>query len=107
MSSVNKVILVGRLGADPMLNTTTSGKSVCNVSLATNKKWKDAGGVVQESTEWHKLVMFEGTAKLLSDYKKKGDQIYVEGELQTRQWQTQEGENRETTEVLVRQLQLL
>jgi single-strand DNA-binding protein len=107
MSGVNKVILVGRLGNDPELQSLPSGKEVCNVSIATNKKYKDASGEQQEKTTWHKLVFYGPIAKVLAEYKKKGDQIFVEGELSTRSYQTQAGDNREVTEIIVHDLQML
>jgi single-strand DNA-binding protein len=107
MSGINKVILVGRLGSDPVLSYLTSGKEVCNASIATSEKWTDAGGVRQEKTTWHKIVLYGPVAKVLSDFKKKGDQIYVEGKLSVRSYTSDAGDNREVTEVVVTDLQLL
>jgi single-strand DNA-binding protein len=107
MSGVNKVILVGRLGNDPELQYLPSGKEVCNVSIATSKKYKDASGDQQEKTQWHKLVFYGPIAKVLAEYKKKGEQIYIEGELSTRSYQTEAGDKREVTEIIVFDLTML
>ena len=105
--SVNKVILVGRLGKDPETRYMTSGEAVTNVSLATSENWKDKSGEKQEKTEWHNLVFYRRLAEIAGEYLKKGSLIYVEGKLQTRKWQTKEGQDRYTTEIIVDQMQML
>lgn len=105
--SVNKVVLVGRLGKDPEVRIMTNGESVANVTLATTESWKDKGGIKQEKTEWHNLVFYRRTAEVVGEYLKKGSQIYIEGKLQTRKWQTKEGQDRYTTEIIVNEMQML
>ena len=108
MSGVNKVTLLGRLGADPESRKTNSGDTVVNFSLATSEKWTDKeSGEKKEQTEWHRVIAFKRTAEIIQQYVKKGDQIYVEGKLQTRKWQDKNGQDRYTTEVVVRDMQLL
>jgi single-strand DNA-binding protein len=105
--SVNKVILVGRLGKDPETRYMTSGEAVTNATLATSENWKDKNGEKQERTEWHNLVFYRRLAEIAGEYLKKGSQIYVEGKLQTRKWQTKEGQDRYTTEIIVNEMQML
>jgi len=105
--SVNKVILVGRLGKDPETRYMTNGEAVTNATLATSENWKDKTGEKQEKTEWHNLVFYRRLAEVAGEYLKKGAQIYVEGKLQTRKWQTKEGQDRYTTEIIVDQMQML
>jgi single-strand DNA-binding protein len=105
--SVNKVILVGRLGKDPETRYMTNGEAVTNVTLATSENWKDKSGEKQEKTEWHNLVFYRRLAEIAGEYLKKGSQIYVEGKLQTRKWQTKEGQDRYTTEIIVNEMQML
>lgn len=105
--SVNKVILIGRLGKDPETRYMTSGEAVTNATLATSENWKDKSGEKQERTEWHNLVFYRRLAEIAGEYLKKGSQIYVEGKLQTRKWQTKEGQDRYTTEIIVDQMQML
>jgi len=105
--SVNKVILVGRLGKDPEVKKMTNGESVANVTLATSENWKDKSGEKQEKTEWHNLVFYRRLAEIAGEYLKKGSQIYIEGKLQTRKWQTKEGQDRYTTEIIVDEMQML
>ncbi|MFQ5628650.1 MAG: single-stranded DNA-binding protein [bacterium] len=105
--TVNKVILVGRLGKDPELKYTPSGAAVANFNIATNEVWKDKDGNPQERTEWHRLVLWHKLAETANEYLKKGSRIYVEGELRTRSWEDKEGSKRYTTEVFVRQMQFL
>ncbi len=101
--SVNKVILVGNLGRDPEIRRMTSGDAVANLSLATSKTWNDRQtGEKRERTEWHRVAIFGKTAEVAERYLRKGSKIYVEGELQTRKWQDQSGQERYTTEVVVR-----
>jgi len=105
--SVNKVILVGRLGKDPDVKKMTNGESVANVTLATTENWKDKTGVKQEKTEWHNLVFYRRLAEIAGEYLKKGSQIYVEGKLQTRKWQDKEGKDRYTIEIVVNEMTML
>ena len=98
---VNKVILVGNLGNDPEVRYMPNGNAVANLSLATSESWKDQQGQVQERTEWHRLTMYRRLAEIAGEYLKKGSQIYVEGKLQTRKWQDQQGQDRYTTEIVV------
>lgn len=105
---VNKVILVGNLGQDPQIKYLPSGSPVVNLSLATSESWKDKNtGQVQDRTEWHRLVIFGRLAEIAAQYLKKGSQIYVEGKLQTRKWQGQDGQDRYTTEINVNEMQML
>lgn len=103
MSSVNKVILVGNLGADPEVRAFQNGGKVCNLRLATSEKWKDkASGEQRERTEWHSVVLkSDGLVSVAERYLRKGSKIYVEGQLQTRKWQDKNGQDRYTTEVVV------
>jgi single-strand DNA-binding protein len=105
--SVNKVILVGRLGKDPETRYMTNGEAVTNVTLATSENWKDKSGEKQERTEWHNLVFYRRLAEVAGEYLKKGSQIYVEGKIQTRKWQDKEGKDRYTTEIIVNEMQML
>ncbi|AYA66039.1 single-stranded DNA-binding protein [Alteromonas sp. RKMC-009] len=104
---VNKVILVGNLGNDPEVRYMPNGNAVANLSLATSESWKDQQGQMQERTEWHRLTMYRRLAEIAGEYLKKGSQIYVEGKLQTRKWQDQQGQDRYTTEIIVDQMQML
>jgi single-strand DNA-binding protein len=105
---VNKVILVGNLGQDPEVKYMPSGTAVTNLSLATTDAWKDKqSGEKVEKTEWHRLVMFDRLAEIAGEYLHKGSQIYIEGNLQTRKWQDKEGGERFTTEIRVRDMQML
>lgn len=105
--SVNKVILVGRLGKDPETRYMPNGEAVTNATLATSENWKDKSGEKQEKTEWHNLVFYRRLAEIAGEYLKKGSQVYVEGKLQTRKWQTKEGQDRYTTEIIVNEMQML
>jgi single-strand DNA-binding protein len=107
MESVNKVILIGNLGADPELRYTNSGSAVANLRIATNETWTDKNGERQERTEWHQIVVWGKQAENCSKYLKKGRSIYVEGRLQTRQWEDQSGNKRYTTEVVATTVQFL
>ncbi len=100
MGSVNKVILVGNLGADPELKYTPSNRPVCNLSVATNEVWKDKGGNKQERTEWHRVNVWGEQAENCSKFLAKGRMVYVEGRLQTRSWDDKEGKKRYSTEVV-------
>ena len=99
MGSVNKVILVGNLGRDAELRYTPGGAAVSTINMATTEVWNDKGGQKQEKTEWHRVVLWGKTAESLTEYLTKGKQIYVEGRLQTRQWDDKDGNKRYTTEI--------
>jgi single-strand DNA-binding protein len=101
--SVNKVILVGNLGADPEIRRTQDGRPIANLSVATSETWRDRNsGERKEKTEWHRVVIFnEGLCKVAESYLKKGAKVYIEGQLQTRKWQDKEGQDRWTTEVVL------
>lgn len=103
MASVNKVILVGNLGKDPEVRTMQSGGKVCNLSIATSESWNDkASGERKEKTEWHRVVIFDDRlADVCEKYMKKGSMVYVEGQLQTRKWQDQSGNDKFSTEVVL------
>jgi single-strand DNA-binding protein len=108
MSSVNKVILVGRLGNDPEVRYTATGSAMANISLATSENWKDKQtGEKQERTEWHRIVFYDKLAEIVAQYLRKGSLIYVEGRLQTRKWQDQNGQDRYTTEIIARDMTML
>lgn len=108
MNGVNKVILIGNTGQDPELRYTGSGAAVANISLATTEKWKDRdSGDMQERTEWHRCVAFGRTAEIIGEYVTKGTPLYVEGKLQTRKWQDRDGNDRWTTEIVIREMQML
>ena len=104
---INKVILVGNLGADPEMRYTQSGTAVANFRIATNERFKDKSGELQERTEWHRIVFFGRTAEVCGEYLTKGRQIYVEGRLQTRSWEDKEGQTRYTTEIVAREMKML
>ena len=104
---VNKVILVGNLGQDPEVRYMQNGNAVCSLTIATSESWKDQQGQVQERTEWHRCVLYKRLAEIAGEYLKKGAKVYVEGRLQTREWQDQQGQKRYTTEVVVNELQML
>ena len=97
---VNKVILIGNLGADPELRYTPGGQAVCDIRLATNESWTDKNGQKQERTEWHRVVMWGKPAEICKQYLAKGQKLYVEGRLQTRSWDDKEGNKRYSTEVV-------
>ncbi len=99
MASLNKVILIGNLGRDPEVRYTQNGTAVANFTLATNEVWTDKGGERQERTEWHRIVVWGKQAEIVREYLSKGRQVYVEGSLQTRQWDDREGNKRTTTEI--------
>jgi single-strand DNA-binding protein len=103
-ASVNKVILLGNLGADPEIRTTQAGNAICNMRIATSESWTDKQtGEKREKTEWHTVVIFnEGLAKIAGQYLKKGLKVYIEGQLQTRKWQDQSGNDRYSTEVVLK-----
>lgn len=101
--SLNKVTLIGNLGADPEVRTTQDGRQIVNLNIATTESWRDKmSGERRDKTEWHKVVIFsEGLTKVASQYLKKGSKIYIEGSLQTRKWQDKEGQDRYTTEIVL------
>ena len=107
MASVNKVIIVGNLGADPEMRYLPSGEAVANLRVATTDVWKDKDGNKQEATEWHRISFFGRQAEVCGQYLKKGSQIYVEGSIRTRKWQDKEGQDRYTTEVRGDRMQML
>ena len=100
MASVNKVILVGNLGADPESRFSPSGDAICNISIATTETWKDKNtGDKKEATEWHKVGFYGKLAEIAGQYLRKGSQVYIEGSLRTRKWQDKNGQDRYTTEI--------
>lgn len=102
MSSLNKVTLIGSLGADPEIRRTQAGKPIANMRVATSESWRDGNGDRREKTEWHTVVVFnEGLCKVVEQYLKKGSKVYLEGSLQTRKWQDQSGNDRYSTEVVL------
>lgn len=104
---VNKVILIGNLGQDPEIRYMQNGKAVANLSIATSESWSDQQGHKQEKTEWHRITAYDKLAEIIGEYVKKGSKIYVEGKLQTRKWQDQQGQEKYTTEVIINQMQML
>lgn len=108
MSSVNRVILIGHLGAEPESRVFADGSPVCNLRLATSERWKDkTTGEPKEATEWHRVVLFRRLAEVASEYLHKGSQVYVEGRLRTRKWTDNQGAERFTTEIEATELQML
>lgn len=105
--SVNKVILLGRLGQDPELKYTPGGAPVCNFSMATTESWTDKQGQKQEKTEWHRIVVWGKLAELCNQYLSKGRQAFVEGRLQTRSWDDKDGSKRYTTEIMANTVQFI
>ena len=104
---LNKVMLIGHLGADPELKYTANGTAVTTLSVATNSTWKDASGNQQERTEWHRVVMWQKLAEIAGQYLKKGSQVYIEGRIQTRSWEDKDGKKQYTTEIVANQMQML
>ncbi len=108
MASVNKVILVGNLGADPEIRYLPSGDAVANIRLATTDRYKDkASGEFKENTEWHRVAFFGRLADIVGQYLKKGSSVYIEGKIRTRKWQAQDGTDRYSTEIVADQMQML
>jgi len=108
MASVNKVILIGNLGRDPESRSFPDGGSICNVTIATTRKWKTRdSGDMQEETEWHRVVFRDRLAEIAGEYLKKGRSVYVEGRLKTRKWTDKDGVEKYTTEIVAEQMQLL
>ena len=105
---VNKVILVGNLGADPETRSMPSGMTVTNIRIATSESWKDkASGAQQERTEWHSIALFGRLGEIAAEYLRKGSQVFVEGKLRTRKWQDKQGNDRFTTEIIADNMQML
>ncbi len=108
MASVNKVILVGNLGADPEVRYMPNGDAVANIRLATTESWKDkASGEKKEITEWHRVVFYRKLAEIVQQYVKKGSALYIEGRIRTRKWQDKDGQDRYTTEIEATEMQML
>ncbi len=105
--SLNKAMIIGRLGADPELRYTQGGKAVCNFNVATSEVWNDSSGHRQEKTEWHRIIVFGKQAEHCAKYLKKGRQAYVEGRIQTRDWEDRDGNKRTTTEIVAQAVQFL
>jgi single-strand DNA-binding protein len=106
--TLNKVMLIGNLGKDPEVRYMPNGQPVATITIATSEAWKDkASGAAQEKTEWHRIVMFRKLAEIAGEYLKKGSKIYIEGRLQTRKWQDQQGQDRYTTEIVANEMQML
>ena len=104
---VNKAILVCRLGQNPEVKRMPNGKAVANFTAATSESWKDQQGQQQDRVEWHRLVAYDKLAEIIGEYLKKGSKVYVEGRLQTREWQDQQGQKRYTTEIVINEMQML
>ncbi|MBI1798917.1 MAG: single-stranded DNA-binding protein [Candidatus Eisenbacteria bacterium] len=107
MSGVNKVILIGNLGANPEMRTTQGGQVVANLRIATTERWTDKSGQKQEATEWHRVVVWGKQAEIVGQYLTKGRQVFIEGGIRTRQWQDQQGQKRYSTEIVARNVQML
>ncbi len=107
MASINKVILIGNLGADPEMRYAPSGRAVVNFRIATTRHWNTQDGERREETEWHRIVAFSKLAEICGQYLKKGAPVYVEGRLQTRSWEDQSGMKRYTTEIVADEMQML
>ena len=104
---INKAIIVGNLGANPEMRQTQTGSSVTNFNVATSEQWTDKDGQKQEQTEWHRIVAFGRLGEICGEYLQKGSKVYVEGRLQTRQWQDQSGNTKYTTEIVAREMKML
>jgi len=108
MAGVNKVIIVGNLGNDPEVRYSNNGAAIANISVATSDSWKDKNtGERQERTEWHRITMFNRLGEIAGEYLKKGSKVYIEGKLQTRKWQDQQGNDRYSTDIIADQMQML
>lgn len=107
MASVNKVILVGRLGKDPETRYMPNGDAVTNATVATSETWKDKAGEKQEKTEWHRVTFYRKLAEIAGEYLKKGSMVYIEGRLETRKWTDKAGVEKYTTEIIANEMQLL
>jgi len=107
-NGLNKVLIIGNLGSDPEIKYTSSGSAVANLSIATSERWKDRNtGEQKEQVEWHRVVLFSRLAEIAEQYLKKGSKVFVEGKLQTRDWEDAEGKKRYTTEVIAREMTML
>jgi len=104
---MNKVILIGNLGANPEMRFTQGGQAVANLRIATSERWTDRNGQKQETTEWHRVVVFGKQAEIAGQYLTKGRQVCIEGRIQTRQWQDQQGQKRYTTEVVAQRVEFI
>ena len=104
---VNKVIIVGNLGQDPEVRYMPNGNAVANITVATSESWKDQQGQMQERTEWHRIVLYRRLAEIAGEYLRKGSKVYLEGRLQTREWQDPQGQKRYTTEIIANEMQML
>lgn len=104
---INKVILIGNLGADPEIRYTQGGTPVVNFRIATTERWKDKDGQQQEQTEWHNIVAWRRLAEICGEYLSKGSRVYIEGKLQTRKWQDQNGNDRYSTEIVANEMKML
>ena len=104
---LNKAIIIGNLGADPDIRHTQSGTQVASFNVATTERWKDKSGQNQESTEWHRIVAWQRLAEICGEYLHKGSRVYIEGKIQTRKWEDQNGNDRYTTEIIARELKML
>jgi single-strand DNA-binding protein len=105
---INKVIIVGNLGKDPEVRYSANGAAIANLTIATSEQWTDKqSGQKQEKTEWHRVVMFNRLGEIAGEYLKKGSQVYIEGKLQTRKWQDNNGQDRYTTEIVANEMQML
>ena len=104
---INKVILIGNLGADPEIRYTQNGAPVATFRIATTERWKGQDGQMQEQTEWHQIVAWRRLAEICGEYLSKGSRVYIEGKLQTRKWQDQNGNDRYTTEIVAREMKML
>lgn len=108
MAAVNKVILIGNLGADPEYRVFSNGDPVCNLRIATTDTWKDkVSGEKREATEWHRVVLYRKLAEIASQYLRKGSQVYIEGRIRTRKWQDKDGQDRYTTEIEANEMTML
>ena len=107
MSSLNKAMIIGRLGADPEVRYTQNNTAVANMSVATSERYRDKNGEQQENTEWHRVVAWGRTAEICQEYLKKGSLVYFEGPIQTREWEDKDGQKRYTTEVKALTMQML
>ena len=108
MASLNKVLLIGNLGADPEVRYTTSGDAVTSIRLATTDTWRDkASGETREATEWHRVVFYRRLGEIAGQYLKKGSQVYIEGRIKTRKWQNKDGQDQYTTEIEATEMKML
>lgn len=107
MSSLNKAMIIGRLGRDPEVRYTQSNTAVATLSIATSERYKDKQGELQENTEWHRVVAWDRLAEICQQYLSKGEQVYIEGPIQTRQWEDKDGQTRYTTEIKAREMTML